>query len=114
MLLFCLTVTAGYAQCEDTFEVKSIEKATQVGNDGKIIIDVNTSRTYICELYSYRNSNRTLISENRGNGSQTIVFDKLNNTDFYRVSFRFPEEEDPFCQTRVIDQIMLTGNKRKL
>lgn len=114
MLLFCLAVTAGYSQCADTFEVKSVEKATPAGNDGKIILTVNTSRNYICELFSYTNANRTPVSEKSGNGSGTIVFDKLNNKDFYRVTFRFPEEEDPFCQTRVLDQIMLTGNKRKL
>jgi hypothetical protein len=114
MLLFCLLVTACYSQCADTFEVQSIEKETQAGNDGKITLKVNTSRTYTCELISYTNAERTTVSEKSGNGSGTVIFDKLNNKDFYRVTFRFPEEEDPFCQTRVLDQIMLTGNKRKL
>jgi hypothetical protein len=113
MLLWCLAFT-GYAQCTDTFEVRSIEKASPSGNDGKITVVVSTSRRYTCELYSYTNSVRTKVSEKTGSGSGTIVFDNLNNKDFYRITFSFPEEEDPFCQTRVLDQIMLTGDKRKL
>jgi len=114
MLLFNLVVIAGHSQCADTFEVKSIEKATSAGNDGKITLTVNSSRSFTCELQSYINADRTLITEKSGHGSATIVFDKLNNKEFYRITFRFPEEQDPFCQTRVLDQVMLTGNKRKL
>jgi len=114
MLLFSLIMTGGYCQCADTFEVQTIEKATPNGNDGKIVLTVNTSRTYTCELFSYNNSNRTKVNEKSGRGSGTVIFDKLNNTHFYRITFSFPEEEDPFCQTRVLDQIILTGNKRKL
>lgn len=114
MVFFCLLVTAGFSQCADTFEVESIEKESLAGNDGKIVLTVNSSRRYTCELLSYTNSQRTIVAEKSGDGSGTVVFDKLNNKDFYRITFRFPEEEDPFCQTRVLDQIMLTGNKRKL
>ena len=114
MLLYCLIATSGYSQCSDTFEVKSIQKATSAANDGKIIVTVSTTRAYSCKLVSYRNAERTTVSEKSGVGSSTIIFDKLNNTDLYRISFTFPAEEDPFCQTRIIDQITLTGNKRKL
>lgn len=114
MLLLCLILTEGNSQCADTFEIKSIEQATPKGNDGKIVLTVNTSRQYTCELLFYTNAHRTRVSEKSGTGSGTIAFDNLNNTGFYRIIFRFPEEEDPFCQIRVLDQIMLTGNKRKL
>ena len=114
MVFFCLITTAGYCQCADTFEVKSIQKATENGNDGKITLTIETARTFTCELQSYRNANRTVVYQRSGQGSSTIVFDKLNNTDFYRITFTVPDEQDPFCQSRVLDQIVLTGNKRKL
>jgi hypothetical protein len=115
MFLFCLWIsTSGFSQCADTFEITSIEKASSAGNDGKITVSIKTNRAYTCELISYTNAKRTTVYERSGNGSGTIVFDKLNNTVFYRISFRFPEEQDPFCKERVLDQIMLTGNKRKL
>ena len=115
MFLFCLLIsTSGFSQCADTFEITSIEKASPAGNDGKITVSVKTNRAYACELISYTNAKRTTVAQKSGNGTGTVVFDKLNNTDFYRISFRFPEEQDPFCQIRVLDQIMLTGNKRKL
>jgi hypothetical protein len=114
MVLFCLITTAGYSQCADTFEIKSIESATEKANDGKITLTIQTSRNYTCELQSYKNANRTVVYQRSGKGSGTIVFDKLNNTDFYRITFTVPDEQDPFCQSRVLDQIILTGNKRKL
>ena len=114
MLLLCLVLTGGYSQCTDTFEITTIEKATERGNDGKIVLTVNTSRPYTCELLSYRNAQRTKLAEKTGDSSGALVFEGLNNTHFYRVVFTFPDEEDPFCRTRVLDQIMLTGNKRKL
>jgi hypothetical protein len=113
-VLYCLIMTGGHAQCADTFEIKSIERATEKGNDGKIILTVNSSRNYTCELFSYKNSNRTLVYKRSGQGSGTVIFDNLNNTDFYRITFSVAAEDDPFCQSRVLDQIMLTGNKRKL
>ena len=114
MVFFCLITTAGYSQCADTFEVKAIEKASENGNDGKITLTVETDRNFTCELLSYKNASRTVVDRRSGRGSSTIVFDKLNNTDFYRITFTVPDEQDPFCQSRVLDQIMLTGNKRKL
>lgn len=112
LLLLCLTITVGHTQCADIFEVNSIQKATQAGNDGKIEVRINTTRDFVCELHAYTNANRTRIAEKSGRGSSTVVFDRLNNTDFYRITVTFPNENDPFCQTRVIDQILLTGNKR--
>lgn len=114
MLLLCLFTTAGYAQCADTFEISTIQKASAAGDDGKLILTVKTSRQYTCELLSYTNANRTSVAQKSGNGSATITFEHLNNTVFYRVIFRFPEEVNPYCQSRMLDQIMLTGNKGKL
>lgn len=114
MLLLCLFTTTGYSQCADTFEISSMQPASAAGNDGKIILTLKTSRQYTCELLSYTNANRTRVAEKSGNGSATITFEGLNNTVFYRIIFRFPEEENPFCQSRILDQIMLTGNKEKL
>lgn len=115
MLLMCLLATTGYSQCADTFEITAIEQASSAdGNDGKITLNVNTTRNYTCILLSYVNANRTKVAEKTGNGSGTITFDNLNNTHFYRIIFTFPDEPDPFCQSRILDQIMLTGNKRKL
>lgn len=114
MLLLCLLSTGGYSQCADTFEISAVKEASTSGNDGKITITVNTARAYTCELVSYKSAQRTKVADRSGSGSGTITFENLNNKDFYRITFRFPEEEDPFCQSRVLDRIMLTGDKRKL
>jgi hypothetical protein len=114
LLLFCLITVGGYSQCADTFELKSVEQASAGKNDGKIVLTIKTSRQYTCELTAYINSIRTNVSEKSGAGSGTITFENLNNTHFYRITVTFPGESDPFCQSRVLDQIILTGNKRKL
>jgi hypothetical protein len=121
MLAICLIVTSNVlAQsnelplCANTFEIKSIRDASPGNRDGKIELAINAFGKYECELISYKNAQRLKVAQKSASGISILVFDNLDNSNFYKISITFSDESDPMCKTRVIDPITLTGDKRKL
>ena len=114
VLLLCLFRFTAYSQCADTFEIKEIRKASEGQKDGRIVLAIKSASSYNCELISFKNANRVKVAEKSGTGSGTITFDQLENKNFYRITVNFPAEEDPLCQSRIVDQIMLESPKQKL
>lgn len=111
---FCLAFFKADAQCAGTFEIKSIQNATEGKADGKIVVSVNYSGSYTCELVSYKNVERVTVSQKSGSGSGTLVFPGLDSSTIYRISITFSDESDPLCKTRVLDRISVSGDKQKL
>lgn len=114
ILFLCLFGFQGYTQCADTFRINKIQQASDGKNDGKIIVDVQSNGQYTCELLSFKNANRTRVAEKSGIGSGTLIFDNLDNSNFYRVTITFSSETDPLCRTRVLDRIILARNDKQL
>jgi hypothetical protein len=113
-LFLTLIIPKVSAQCADTFEIKSINKNSPDQKDGKITLLVRSSGKYTCELLSYVNAKRTTLETKTHTGTSEVVFDNLEGKRFYRIVVTFLDETDPLCHSRTIDQIALTGDKRKL
>jgi hypothetical protein len=111
---FCLAFFKADAQCAGTFEIKSIQNATEGKADGKIVVSIHYTGSYTCELVSYKNVERITKSQKSGSGSGTVVFQDLDKSTLYRISITFSDESDPLCKTRVLDRISVSGDKQKL
>lgn len=102
----------GFGQCENTFELKSVQKADLGKKDGAIKVQVNARGKYVCELLAYKNVDKISVVKKEGSGSGEVTFADLSNDFFYRIVITFSTESDPLCQQRVIERVVLTGDKR--
>lgn len=103
---------SGFGQCENTFELKSFQKAGSEKKDGSIKVQVNARGRYVCELLAYKNIDKISIAKKEGSGNGEVIFEDLANDFFYRIVITFSTETDPLCQQRVIERVVLTSDKR--
>jgi hypothetical protein len=101
------------SQCSSSVSVKSTKNSSsESSNDGSIALLIESKGEFKCTLYSYVNATKVLHETKTGKGNSIIDFFGLSNKPFYKVDFIFFSENDPICQSRVIDPIDLTGKRK--
>ncbi len=105
LVLCWVKPTSGLAQCESKIFLNEVTKTSPTGNDGSIVISVETSGVFECVLYVMTSTHDELVHRIEGQGNQVVEFNNLRPHNLYKVVATFSGEENLMCRKRNLSDL---------